>query len=137
MQAKRVISGNSASYWADIGFLCLALGALFFILLGSRALFVPDEGRYAEIAREMAASGNYITPYLNGIKYFEKPVLFYWLGAGAIKIGGLSLWSLRSVNAILSLMGCVMTYLTARKYMIVRPDCWLRSFLVPVCFTLP
>jgi 4-amino-4-deoxy-L-arabinose transferase-like glycosyltransferase len=115
MQAKRVISGNSASYWADIGFLCLALGALFFILLGSRALFVPDEGRYAEIAREMAASGNYITPYLNGIKYFEKPVLFYWLGAGAIKIGGLSLWSLRSVNAILSLMGCVMTYLTARK----------------------
>lgn len=90
------------------------MGALFFILAGTRPLFVPDEGRYAEIAREMTVSHNYITPYLNHIKYFEKPVLFYWLESAAIQMGGLNLWSLRSVNAILGLLGCLFTYFTAR-----------------------
>lgn len=106
---------KNGSWWVDCLFLTALLGSLFFILLGVRPLFVPDEGRYAEIAREMAASGNYITPYLDGIKYFEKPILFYWLGAAAIKIGGVNLWSLRSINALLSLIGCLATYFTTRK----------------------
>jgi len=114
MQQTRLPESNK-SWWTDILFILLVLGGLFFILLGSRPLFVPDEGRYAEIAREMAASNDYITPYLNGIKYFEKPAFFYWLSAGAIKAGGLNLWSLRSVNAILGLFGCLFTYLATRK----------------------
>jgi 4-amino-4-deoxy-L-arabinose transferase-like glycosyltransferase len=76
---------------------------------------VPDEGNYAEIIREMAETGNYVTPYLNGIKFFEKPVLLYWLGAFAIKIGGVNLWALRSSNAFFALLTCVMIYLTGRK----------------------
>lgn len=103
------------SWLKDILFLSLVLGIIFFIGLGSRPLFVPDEGRYAEIAREMTASGNYLTPYLNGIKYFEKPILFYWLESAAIHLGGLNLWSIRSVNALLGLLGCLFTYGTARK----------------------
>lgn len=106
---------NGAPYWKDIVVLGLILGGLFFILLGSRALFVPDEGRYAEIAREMVVNNDYVTPFLNQIKYFEKPALFYWLGALAIKIGGLNLWSLRSINALLGLLGCLMTYFTTRQ----------------------
>lgn len=102
------------TYLKDLIFLTLILGSLFFIMLGERPLFVPDEGRYAEIAREMFSSGNYITPFLNHIKYFEKPILFYWLGAAAIKIGGLNLWALRSINALLGLLGCLLTYGTAR-----------------------
>jgi 4-amino-4-deoxy-L-arabinose transferase-like glycosyltransferase len=98
----------------DILVLTFAFGLLFFTLLGSRPLFVPDEGRYAEIAREMVARGDYITPYLNGIKYFEKPVLFYWLGALAIKFGGASVTAVRCINAFIALLGCLITYASGR-----------------------
>lgn len=108
-------TSKPSSWWVDILFLTLILGTLFFILLGSRLLFVPDEGRYAEIAREMVVSRDYVTPYLNSIKYFEKPALFYWLESAAIHLGGLNLWSLRSVNALLGLLGCLLTYCTTRK----------------------
>lgn len=104
------------SWWLDFAFLTLTLGCLFFVLLGSRPLFVPDEGRYAEIAREMVANHDWITPTLNGITYFEKPILFYWLGAIAIKVGGLNLWSLRSINALLGLLGCLFTYAWTRWF---------------------
>lgn len=105
------------TWWTDVLFLSLLLGSLFFFFLGSRPLFIPDEGRYAEIAREMAATGNYITPYLDGIKYFEKPPFFYWLGAIAIKLGGLNLWVIRSINACLGILGCLLTYgITRRLY---------------------
>jgi 4-amino-4-deoxy-L-arabinose transferase-like glycosyltransferase len=54
----------------------------------ARPLANPDEGRYSEISREMAASGDWITPRLNGIKYFEKPPLQYWASAAAFKAFG-------------------------------------------------
>lgn len=100
---------------SDTLILTVLFGLLFFIFLGSRPLFTPDEGRYAEIAREMAVNGDYITPYLNSIKYFEKPVLFYWLGALAIKLFGTSISTVRCVNALLALLGCLLTYATGRK----------------------
>ena len=115
MQKKSSPSEHqTAAVWVDLLFLSLIIGALFFTLLGTRPLFVPDEGRYAEIAREMAISGDYITPTLNGIIYFEKPVLFYWLGAISFKLIGVHLWSIRGINALLGLAGCLLTYLTAR-----------------------
>lgn len=105
---------RASTWWLDLTFLTVVIGCLFFVLLGDRPLFVPDEGRYAEIAREMVASHNWITPTLNGIEYFEKPILFYWLGAIAIKIGGVTIGSVRSINAIIGLLGCLMTYGVAR-----------------------
>src|SRR5438132_502058 len=53
-----------------------------------RPLANPDEGRYSEISREMAASGDWVTPRLNGLKYFEKPPLQYWATAIAFKLFG-------------------------------------------------
>jgi len=88
------------SWWRDVLWLTLMLAVLFGFALGNRALWHPDEGRYVEIPREMAQSGDYITPRLNGVKYFEKPVLFYWLQAGSIKVFGLSEWAMRLWPAI-------------------------------------
>jgi len=87
------------------------LTALFFgCFLGSRALSVPDEGRYVEIPREMVVTGDYLTPRLNGVKYFEKPPLFYWFEAGTIKLFGLSEWSVRLGPALFALFGCLAVY---------------------------
>ena len=113
-ETRQITMQSRSKLWVDILLLVCILGSLMFAFLGERPLFVPDEGRYAEIAREMSVSGDYITPSLNHIKYFEKPALYYWLSAGAIKLGGLNLWSLRSVNAFLGLLGCLLVYLTAR-----------------------
>jgi len=62
--------------------------AIWFATLGGRKLLNPDEGRYAEIPREMVASGNWLTPRLNDLKYFEKPALQYWATAVAYETLG-------------------------------------------------
>lgn len=70
------------------GIVIVVAGFIWFLLLGYRDLIEPDEGRYAEIAREMLNSGNWITPRLNGFKYFEKPPLQYWGTAISMAIFG-------------------------------------------------
>ncbi|MDP3590009.1 MAG: glycosyltransferase family 39 protein [Methylobacter sp.] len=70
------------------GAIVVAAGFIWFLLLGYRDLIEPDEGRYAEIAREMLNSGNWITPRLNGFKYFEKPPLQYWGSAISMALLG-------------------------------------------------
>lgn len=70
------------------GAIVIAAGFIWFLLLGYRDLIEPDEGRYAEIAREMLNSGNWITPRLNGFKYFEKPPLQYWGSAISMALLG-------------------------------------------------
>jgi 4-amino-4-deoxy-L-arabinose transferase-like glycosyltransferase len=69
----------------------LALAALAIGIDGlQRPLANPDEGRYSEISREMALSGDWVTPRLDGIKYFEKPPLQYWATAAIFKAFGQS-----------------------------------------------
>jgi 4-amino-4-deoxy-L-arabinose transferase-like glycosyltransferase len=96
--------------FGDMILLTLCIGVFFGILLGSRPLSVPDEGRYVEIPREMVATGNYLTPRLNGVKYFEKPPLFYWMEAGFIRVFGLDEWSVRLGPALFALLGCIAVY---------------------------
>ena len=99
----------------DLLILTLLLGVLFGFKLGARALWSPDEGRYSEIPREMVVSGDYVTPRLNGIKYFEKPPFFYWLQSASIKLFGLSEWSLRLWPAVFALLGCLAVYIAGRE----------------------
>ena len=72
-----------------------AASVLMFANLGSRDLMHPDEGRYGEIAREMVASGDWVTPRLNGLKYFEKPPFQYWVTAAAFRAFGVHEWTTR------------------------------------------
>jgi 4-amino-4-deoxy-L-arabinose transferase-like glycosyltransferase len=67
--------------------LVVALVAVF-VDNADRPLANPDEGRYSEISREMAATGDWVTPRLDGLKYFEKPPLQYWASAIAFKAFG-------------------------------------------------
>ena len=77
-----------------------AFALLWFGNLDTRRLVHPDEGRYAEIAREMAASGDWVTPRLNDLKYFEKPPLQYWATAAAYRALGVHEWTARLWPAI-------------------------------------
>ncbi len=74
--------------------------AVWFGTIGHRALFQTDEGRYAEIPREMLATGNWLTPRLDGFKYFEKPPLQYWATATSFLLFGEHTWSARLYTAL-------------------------------------
>ncbi|MDH4162014.1 MAG: glycosyltransferase family 39 protein [Nitrospirota bacterium] len=99
----------------DLLILTLFLALFFGILLGSRPLSVPDEGRYVEIPREMVVSHDWLTPRLNSVKYFEKPPLFYWIEAMLIRLFGLSEWSVRLGPALLALFGCLAVFFAGSR----------------------
>jgi 4-amino-4-deoxy-L-arabinose transferase len=81
--------------------LLLSFFLLAYILpLGVRDLVVPDETRYGEIPREMIASGEWISPHLNGLRYFEKPVLGYWVHAGSLLLFGENNFAVRLPSAL-------------------------------------
>ena len=82
--------GRGLRWWAWV-----ALAAFWLVTIQIRPMLDPDEGRYAEIPREMVSSGDWITPRLDGLKYFEKPALQYWATAALYSVVGLSNWSSR------------------------------------------
>lgn len=96
--------------------LLLALLALFVGVDNmQRPLAHPDEGRYSEISREMAASGDWVTPRLNGIKYFEKPPLQYWASAAAFTLLGEGELTARLYTALCGLLALFAVGFTARR----------------------
>jgi 4-amino-4-deoxy-L-arabinose transferase-like glycosyltransferase len=95
--------------------LLAAFCVVWFGNLDYRKLVRPDEGRYAEIAREMAASGDWVTPRLNGIKYFEKPPLQYWMTAAAFRAFGESEWTARLWSALTGFLGVLMVGFTGAR----------------------
>jgi 4-amino-4-deoxy-L-arabinose transferase-like glycosyltransferase len=93
----------------------LGLALLWLLPLDRPHLFDPDEGRYAEIPREMVASGDWVTPRLDAIKYFEKPPLGYWATAAAFKLFGQHAWTVRLWPALSGLLGLALTFALGRR----------------------
>ena len=103
------------SWSRDLLLLALAFGVIFGFRLGSHPLANPDEGRYAEVPREMLAAGDFVTPRLDGVPYFEKPPLMYWAVAVCLKVLGSSEWSVRAAPALFGLGGVLLTYAAGRR----------------------
>jgi 4-amino-4-deoxy-L-arabinose transferase-like glycosyltransferase len=97
----------------ELLWITLACLGYFFILLGSRVLNVPDEGRYSEVARAMLLTGDFITPRMNGVAFFHKPILHYWLQNLSFMLFGINEWAIRLMPALFGVLGVAMTYIAA------------------------
>lgn len=98
--------------------------ALFFGRLGVPGLTDPDEGRYAEIAREMLVTGDYLTPHLNFLPYLEKPPLVYWLTAASLKLGGQNEFAARAIPAVSAVGGVLAVFWLAGTLWGPRTGFW-------------
>ena len=96
------------------GWLVFVVAALF-LFLGTRGLNEPDEGRYAEIAREMVVTGEWLVPHLNGFEHFQKPPLLSWFTAASIRVFGANEWAARLPSALAALGVVLLTYGIARR----------------------
>ena len=112
------MKNNTVPLRVSRGFLAVFLvaGVLFLFRLGDRGFRNPDEGRYAEIAREMVVNHNWVEPTLYGVDYLRKPVLFYWLLALSFKFFGMSEFTARIVPAFFGFLGVIATYFFALRY---------------------
>lgn len=116
---------------------------IYLLPLGVRPLMEPDETRYGEIPREMIATGNWISPHLNGLRYFEKPPLGYWLNAASILAFGENEFAIRLPSALSVALSTLLILLLVRQSC-PRQEMWvgpsaalvfLTSFEVPVVGT--
>lgn len=89
--------------------------ALYIVFLGHRPLAVMDEARYGEISREMVETGDWVVPRLVGLRYFEKPVMGYWLNAISLRFLGENAFAVRFSSALGAGLTALMLFFLARK----------------------
>lgn len=109
--------------------LAVVLYVAFYFGLASYPLANNNEGLYAEVAREMLATGNYIIPHLNFVPYIEKPPLLYWLIALSDHLLGVGALSARLIPALSATSICLGLVWFGKK--INQPcEAWLASFIL-------
>jgi 4-amino-4-deoxy-L-arabinose transferase-like glycosyltransferase len=97
-----------------LGLLLAVAGCIFFAWLGRLPLLEPDEGRNAEVAREMLASGDWLIPHFDSLPYLDKPPVFFWSVAMAFKLMGFHEWAARAPSALLALATLLLVWFLAR-----------------------
>ncbi|MBI1983506.1 MAG: glycosyltransferase family 39 protein, partial [Acidobacteria bacterium] len=88
----------------------------------------PDEGRNAEVAREMLATGDWTTPHFNSLTYLDKPVVYFWLVAASFRLCGVTEWAARFPSAVMALATMLLCWFMARR--MFGDSCALRAGLV-------
>ncbi len=108
----------------------VALGAWLAGLAWLRPLMLPDEGRYGGVAWEMLRSGAWAVPKLDGLPYFHKPPLFYWIAAATMRVLGPSEFAIRVPSLLGALLAGLGLYLFARRWTSERHARWSVAVLV-------
>ncbi len=107
---------NTTSTQKFLWFLVLAIAALLFIpLLGQVHLFDWDEINFAEAAREMMVTNDYLTVQIDYQPFWEKPPLFIWMQVAAMKLFGINEFAARLPNAICGIVTLLMLFYTGKK----------------------
>ncbi|MDT6964749.1 glycosyltransferase family 39 protein [Cupriavidus sp. SZY C1] len=115
--------GSIAPHLSGAGWTALWVAAallLWFGPLGLGHLLGPDEGRYAEISREMLSTGDWVTIRYNDLKYFEKPPFHMWTTAVVYALFGIGEWQARLTVALAGLLGIAMTMLATWRWFGLR-----------------
>ena len=110
MTTVGVVRRRDAAFAAALIFVWLAVTAW------ARPLALPDEGRYVGVAWEMLRSGDWLTPTLNGLPFFHKPPLFYWLTAGSMKVFGVNEWAARIASVLGAWTGAFAVYCFVQRW---------------------
>ncbi|MBL8422381.1 MAG: glycosyltransferase family 39 protein [Candidatus Accumulibacter phosphatis] len=114
-------------------FLLLVCALWLAVLAGIRPLMLPDEGRYVGVAWEMLTSGDWLTPTLDGLPFFHKPPLFYWLTALALNLFGANGWAARSASTLAAMIAVAALHVFLRRH----ADKRLANLVVAVLVTQP
>lgn len=125
MQVDQIRQSNTLNP-VSILILVVVYALLWFGTLNYRHLIPSDEGRYAEIAREMLVTGDWVTPRYNGYKYFEKPPLQIWATASAFNIFGVGDWQARLWTALTGFLTIVFIGFTGARIYSARAG-WLAA----------
>jgi len=113
-------------YW----FMLIFYIGLYILPLSFRPLIIPDEFRYAEIPREMIASGDWAGPHLNGLHYYEKPVMGYWLTAISLRLCGENAFGVRLPSALAAGICAAMVLALMRRFHGRRGAAFLSAFIL-------
>ena len=97
--------------------ICIAgLAAVVFLpWLGSITLFDIDETLFADAAREMGLTGNYIVPYFNGKVFYDKPPLMYWVMIAGYRVFGVNELGARIGSALAGIGSCLLIFVLAKE----------------------
>ena len=114
--------------------LVLLSGLTFFLGLGRQAITDADEGFYAEAAREMVETRDWLTPHFNYDDRWQKPVLYYWLTAATYAIAAPTEGAARFWSAMAGLGLVLLTFAAARRLTGQEDAAWLAGAIVATCF---